>query len=79
MQEGILPNVVKIVQAAILSKNADLITQPLTKRRVLDDDRLCAFGAGGDEADGDADLFGKEVDVATSIRGEGTQLGRAEC
>jgi len=55
-----------------------LIAQPAPKRGVLDDNRLHAFGAGGDEADFGADLLGQEFDVATGVGGKRTHLCRAE-
>lgn len=68
--EGILPKLRTIVQKPFVATFSFAIAEPATKSRVVHDDRLRALGAGGDEADLDADLFGEKVDVATSVGGK---------
>ena len=86
--EGILPKARAIVQnepqkaqneedTKGIEEDSFTIAEPATESGVVHDDCLRTLGAGGDEADLDADLFGEKVDVTTRVGRKGTHLGHA--
>ena len=55
-----------------------ILSKPTAQRGLLHDDCLSSLRSSGNQADLGADLFGEEIYIGTSFRGEGTHLGHAQ-